>query len=657
MKSGPTTHIFYFLVAILMVFGIVADGHLPIQVAAANIDAITSVTLDGTPSSGTANPTSSSISFSNTTGTGADRLMLVGVSWNCGTTNRTISSATFTPGGGSALNLGLVITRQYTFLWQGGPSTAYRYTAIYSLLNPPSGVTGSINISFSGAVADGIVAGAANFAGVDQTTPLGTPAGATGTSAEDTPNPSVTLTGLAGNELVFDSVFIGTNSTSQTLVASAGQSAAWNVNGYSSTNTSFNTRGAASTRQATGASATMSWTAGGYTSIEDRWAIAAVPIHPVITYSLTASAGTGGTITAPPSSPAIYPAGEVVPITAAPATGYHFVSWTGDIGTVADVLEASTTITMNGDYSITANFAIDTFTLTYSAGAGGTLTGNTSQTVDYGQDGTPVTAVPNTGYHFVDWSDDSTDNPRTDTNITANLSVTANFAINTYTLNYTAGAGGTLTGNTSQTVDYGQDGTAVTAVPNTDYHFVDWSDSSTDNPRTDTNVTAEISVTANFAIDTFTLTYSAGAGGTLTGNTSQTVDYGQDGTPVTAVPNTGYHFVDWSDSSTDNPRTDTNITANLSVTANFVPTMNTLTATSSGHGSVTLNPAGGTYAYGTIVTLTPVPSAGYHFVAWSGADAGDILNTAGVYTIVMDGNKSVTANFAIYSIYIPITLR
>ena len=58
------------------------------------------------------------------------------------------------------------------------------------------------------------------------------------------------------------------------------------------------------------------------------------------------------------------------------------------------------------------------------------------------------------------------------------MTVTANFAINTYTLTYTAGANGTITGDTPQTVNYGADGTAVTAVPDTGYHFVDWSDGS-----------------------------------------------------------------------------------------------------------------------------------------------------------------------------------
>ena len=49
--------------------------------------------------------------------------------------------------------------------------------------------------------------------------------------------------------------------------------------------------------------------------------------------------------------------------------------------------------------------------------------------------------------------------------MTANITVTANFAINTYTLTYTAGAHGSITGTSPQTVNYGAAGTAVTAVP------------------------------------------------------------------------------------------------------------------------------------------------------------------------------------------------
>jgi hypothetical protein len=76
----------------------------------------------------------------------------------------------------------------------------------------------------------------------------------------------------------------------------------------------------------------------------------------------------------------------------------------------------------------------------------------------------------------------------------------------------------------------------------------------------------------------------------------------------------------------------------------------TLTASGDGHGSVTLNPAGGTYASGTTVTLTPEPASGYSFSGWVGANSGDIINTSGVYTIVMNGNKSVTASFVAQSV-------
>ena len=215
-----------------------------------------------------------------------------------------------------------------------------------------------------------------------------------------------------------------------------------------------------------------------------------------------------------------------------------------------------------------------TYTLTYTAGDHGTLSGETTQTVAYGGTGTPVTANPDTGYHFVDWSDSSTDNPRTDSNVTANLSVTANFAINTYTLTVTQGDHGTISPGTT-TVNYG-DSQTFNITPDSGYQIVsvtvDGINQGAINSYTFSNVTANHTITASFAINTYTLTYTAGDHGTLSGETTQTVAYGGTGTPVTANPDTGYHFVDWSDSSTDNPRTDSNVTANLSVTANFAVT-------------------------------------------------------------------------------------
>jgi len=232
-------------------------------------------------------------------------------------------------------------------------------------------------------------------------------------------------------------------------------------------------------------------------------------------------------------------------------------------------------------YNIYGNTLNLPHTLTYNHGANGTISGTTPQTVNYGADGAAVTAVAATGYRFVNWSDSSTQNPRTDTNVTSDITVTANFAINTYTLTYIPGNNGTISGTTPQTVNYGGSGAAVTAVADANYHFVNWSDLSTNNPRTDANVTADHTFTANFAFTTpsYTLTYSANANGHLTGITSQTVLSGANGTAVTAVANSGYHFVNWSDASTSNPRTDTNVLNNITVTANF-----DLTVVNSGGG-------------------------------------------------------------------------
>ena len=68
---------------------------------------------------------------------------------------------------------------------------------------------------------------------------------------------------------------------------------------------------------------------------------------------------------------------------------------------------------------------------------------------------------------------------------------------------------------------------------------------------------------------TYTFTYSAGSHGTITGVSPQTVNAGSSGTAVTAVADSGYHFVNWSDSSTANPRTDINASGDISVSAIF----------------------------------------------------------------------------------------
>lgn len=79
-----------------------------------------------------------------------------------------------------------------------------------------------------------------------------------------------------------------------------------------------------------------------------------------------------------------------------------------------------------------------------------------------------------------------------------NFNITTEVTPTSYTLTYTAGSNGAITGTTTQTVVPGGDGTEVTAVPNDNYRFVNWSDGVTSASRTDLDVSNDINVTANF---------------------------------------------------------------------------------------------------------------------------------------------------------------
>ena len=150
--------------------------------------------------------------------------------------------------------------------------------------------------------------------------------------------------------------------------------------------------------------------------------------------------------------------------------------------------------------------------ITSDAGRG-EIQGDTHQQLGEGETGTPVTAIAHEGYIFTQWSDGRTDNPRTDGNLEESTTVYAEFRRIELTLTYTAaGVGGSITGETLQTVLYGESGTAVTAVPEEGYVFVRWSDGVTIATRTDSNVTSDITVTAEFAPDADYKPFASGDG-------------------------------------------------------------------------------------------------------------------------------------------------
>lgn len=300
---------------------------------------------------------------------------------------------------------------------------------------------------------------------------------------------------------------------------------------------------------------------GWMTDTEHNSAPAAVPVLRATLNQGTGGAGAVTEIAVARSKQAVF--------TIAPAPGYHLVGISGCDGQLAGNI--FTTAALTDHCSISAQFAPNRYTLNYGAGNNGSLTGQTSQTIVHGGNAAMVTAVADTGYRFLRWSDNRTDNPRTDLGLQADLSVQAQFELLQYPLSYGAGNGGSVTGTASQTVPHGGAGTAVTAVASTGYRFVRWSDGSTANPRTDLGVGA-VAVQAEFERIQYQVTYSAGSNGSLTGQTSQTIAHGDDGTAVAAVAAAGYEFERWSDGSTANPRTDLNLTADLSVSASFVTT-------------------------------------------------------------------------------------
>lgn len=152
-------------------------------------------------------------------------------------------------------------------------------------------------------------------------------------------------------------------------------------------------------------------------------------------YNLTISATEGGEITTPGEGTFPYDEGTVVPLVVFPHTGYHFANWTGDVGTIDDVNAASTTITMDGNYEITANF-VRIYSLTIGSTDGGLVSTPGQGTFIYNAGKVVgLVATPASGYHFVNWEavagtfGNATAAQTTFVMPAQNVTVIANFAI------------------------------------------------------------------------------------------------------------------------------------------------------------------------------------------------------------------------------------
>ena len=164
-------------------------------------------------------------------------------------------------------------------------------------------------------------------------------------------------------------------------------------------------------------------------------------------------------------------------------------------------------------------------------------------------DSVVITATPASGYYFVRWNDGNTNNPRTITMPAQDTTYTAGFGYNLVVESEDTSKG-TVTGGGLHCPGESEN---ISATPAEGYKFVQWNDGNTDNPR---HVWADnLTFTAYFAeVEYYTLDVSANfpAMGTVTGGGS----YEEGSTvTVTATAEEGYHFVQWDDENTDNPRT------------------------------------------------------------------------------------------------------
>jgi uncharacterized delta-60 repeat protein len=214
----------------------------------------------------------------------------------------------------------------------------------------------------------------------------------------------------------------------------------------------------------------------------------------------------------------------------------------------------------------------------------GSIDGETSQNIPHGSDASAVTAIPDEGFHFKHWENSSGDfitdqNPLTVTNVVSDTALFAVFEINAHTLSIIAGDNGSIDGETSQNIPHGSDASAVTAIPDEGFHFKHWENSSGDfitdqNPLTVTNVVSDTALFAVFEINAYTLSFIAGDNGSIDGETSQNIPHGSDASAVTAIPDEGFHFKHWENSSgnfiTDqNPLTVTNVVCDSTLLAYF----------------------------------------------------------------------------------------
>jgi uncharacterized repeat protein (TIGR02543 family) len=210
---------------------------------------------------------------------------------------------------------------------------------------------------------------------------------------------------------------------------------------------------------------------------------------------------------------------------------------------------------------------------------------------------------------------------------------------------------GSVTRTPDKTTYNSGDAVTLHAVADTGYEFTGWSGdlSGSTNPVTIV-MDSDKSVAANFdyVVQTYTISASAGSGGSISPSGTVTVNDGADQSfAITA--DSGYSVsnvvVDGSSVGSVTGYMFTNVAADHTIAASFAINSYSLT-TAAVNGSIVRSPDQTSYNHGDTVMLQAVADDGYTFTGWS----GDVSGSANPVSIVMDSDKSVSAAPALPSI-------
>lgn len=153
-----------------------------------------------------------------------------------------------------------------------------------------------------------------------------------------------------------------------------------------------------------------------------------------------------------------------------------------------------------------------------------------TQTIQSGNSATAPSNPTRTGYTFTGWD-------KSFTNVTSNMTVTAQYKINSYTVKFVNWNSTVLK---TQTVNYGSAATAPSSPSRTGYTFTGWD-------KTFTNVTSNMTITAQYKINSYKVSFNSN-GGSAVG--AKTVNYNSKVTKPTDPTRVGYTFEGWyTDSS------------------------------------------------------------------------------------------------------------